>query len=112
MRGHEFVKRGVRSSVGTVTIIPAITGGRIHVDKGMISVYVATGSAMLEVLETRTATTTSPTTWFAISASVKGMYNFDLGERGYSASATGSRIALSVTGSESAVYAMFAGYTR
>jgi len=112
MRGNEFVRRGARSSVGTVTIIPAVAGARHHLTKGMISVYVATGSANLDVIETRTATTTSPGTWFTISASVKGIYNFDLGPRGYAASSVSSRVALSITGSESAVHCLFAGYTR
>ena len=112
MRGKEFVTRAARSSLGTVTIVPAVTGGRIHLQKGFITVYRATGSAIISVIETAVATTGTVATWFTVTASNKGVYSFDLGERGYSASDTGTRLALSMETSESAVQAMFSGYTR
>ena len=87
------------------------SGTRWSLQKGLLSVYIGTGNALIDLMETD-STGSDSATFFTISGSVPVVLPVDFGEHGFSAASTNSRLALQVTGSEAGVFCMFVGYER
>jgi hypothetical protein len=90
----------------------AVSGARMHLCKGLITVSVGTGLATFSIQETTSGGTNAAVLVGTYSASTTGAYPFDFGDRGLTASDTGSRLALVTAVSSAAVFAHATGYVR
>ena len=96
----------------TATIFgPGGSGTRWTMQKGLLAVYIGTGNALIDLMETD-STGSDTATFFTISGSAPVVLPVDLGEHGYTAASANSRLALQVSGSEAGVHCMFVGYQR
>lgn len=98
------------SATATIFAAPG-SGTRWSLTKGLFTVYIGTGNAMIDLMETD-STGSDTATFFTISGSAPMVLPIDLGDHGYTAGSTNSRLALSVSGSEAGVHCLFTGYSR
>jgi hypothetical protein len=77
----------------------------------MLTVFIGTGKAVIDLIETD-STGSDTATFFSMSGSAPVVLPIDFGEHGFTAASANSRLALSVSGSEANVTALFVGYSR
>jgi len=103
----------VTSATMSVTLVAAQSGAdgsRIHFCKGFISVWTATTTGVLTLMETDSTASDSAVILTIPGACVKG-YPIDMGEHGYILS-TSSRLIMNLTGGSVSAAAMVTGYVR
>ena len=107
MQGRATITSAASASA---TLIAAGTG-RLHLTKGVVSVITPAGTGLgINFMEV-TSGGTSAATLFTVHHATSHVWNFDLGEHGWVASAIGSRLVIENTG-DATVNAVFIGYDR
>ena len=99
----------------SITLAAAVTGSRIHIKTIDVMVLTpkVTAGGWLSISETDVGgTVTASVKWkVPIGSSNDLVHHFDFGEKGYAASAIGSRLIISEN-SDATVHAVFTGYAR
>ncbi len=95
----------------SATLMAAVDGARLHITKGMVSVITAAGTGLgINFMETSYGGT-YVATLFTVDHATTHVWNFDFGDKGWQASAVGSRFVIENTG-DATVNALFVGYHR
>jgi hypothetical protein len=105
-------KASITATASTsVTILAAVSGSRLHILKGFVSV-ITPAVGTLDIMEA-TAGGTSAATLFSVQtdSSNDRFFGFDFGEHGYVVSATGSRLIVEET-ADATAHCVFVGYHR
>ena len=113
IQGNPFQGRASLTSAASAsaTLIAAVSGERFHLTHGLITI--TTGAATNTAINFMEVTSgaTSAATFLNIPHATSGALEFNFGDRGWVASAVGSRIVMENTG-DATVNAIFFGYHR
>ena len=97
---------------GSITIFASATSARWTLTKGAVTVVGAGVGARLELYEVTDASTGVRLLAMPIVTNQLGYYPLDLGDHGYTASQTESRLVAQVAGANASVNMIFVGYRR